>query len=185
MHRLTICNMTKRSNTKQEMKYRDSWRHHYIPVFYLKGFTRRTGKFYIYNKDKDRVIDREQSPRSYFFEKNRHLLQNLDNELDDFIETGLYSSFDDFSSTAITKLRHVPLSEYNNNVELLSKIILFINGLIYRIPKYDEYHNERIELGTNEYLLPIRDKHGRNLSYEFYIKNKNPVVLTMLYEENI
>lgn len=154
------------------MKYKNSWRHHYIPVFYLKGFTGKTGKFYIYSKEKDRVINSQQSPKSYFFEKNRHTLLNLENDLDDFIETELYSSFDNYSSTAIIKLRNVPLSEFNDNVKLLSKIVLFINGLIYRIPKYDEYHNKKIELGRKEYLLPIHDKHGRDVSYEFHIKNK-------------
>ena len=154
------------------MKNENSWRHHYIPVFYLKGFTGKTGKFYIYIKEKDHVIHDQQSPKSFFFEKNRHTLLNLENDLDDFIETQLYSSFDNYSSTAIIKLRNVPLSEFNDNLELLSKIVIFINGLIYRIPKYDEYHNKKIELGIKEYLLPIHDKKGRDFSYEFHLKNK-------------
>lgn len=155
------------------MKYKNSWRHHYIPVFYLKGFTGKTGTFYIYSKEKGHVINIQQSPKSYFFEKNRHTLLNLENDLDDFIETKLYRLFDDYSSTAIRKLRIVPLSEFNDNLELLSKIVLFINGLIYRIPKYDEYHNKKIELGSKEYLLPIRDKQGRDVSYGFHLKYKS------------
>ena len=49
-----------------------SWRHHYIPEFYLDGFTSEKGKFKIYDVKAKRFKKNGQDywPRSHFFEKN-------------------------------------------------------------------------------------------------------------------
>ncbi|WP_321515916.1 DUF4238 domain-containing protein [Marinifilum fragile] len=49
-----------------------SWRHHYIPQFYLKGFTSPNGMFKIYDVKRKLFIKngKDFSPESYFFEKN-------------------------------------------------------------------------------------------------------------------
>ena len=159
---------------KKYKKLTNSWRHHYIPVFYLKGFTNKQGKFFIYDGNENRIIQNPKSPKSFFFEKNRHSLLNLNDEFDNFIESKLYNSFDNFCSDAILKLKKEDLSFFNNNLEQLSKIIMFINGLIYRVPKYDEYHNSKIEKEDfKEYFLPICDHDHNDVSYQFHLKNKH------------
>ena len=149
-----------------------SWRHHYVPIFYLKGFTDASSKLFIYDKKRGRPIRRSQSPRSFFFIKNRHTLLNLRGEYDDFIETSLYKSFDNITSNALNDLRSNPVNKFNDDLSFLSKIVILINGLIYRIPKYDSYHNRRIDDGDAEYLLPIHDGEGNDVSYFFYQTNK-------------
>ena len=154
------------------MKNNLSWRHHYIPIFYLKGFTNCNGKFYIFDKKKNKIINKSQSPKSFFFERNRHTLLNLNNDLDDFIETKLYKSFDNYTSKAFIELRKVNLSEFNDNLDKLSKIVMFINGIIYRIPKYDSYHIKKIKQADNKYLLPVYNKNHQDISIEFHNMRK-------------
>ncbi|MCK5214372.1 MAG: DUF4238 domain-containing protein [Candidatus Omnitrophica bacterium] len=43
-------------------------RHHYIPVFYLKGFTNKEGILYVYDKDRDPVF--ESSPEGIAYENH-------------------------------------------------------------------------------------------------------------------
>lgn len=150
----------------------NSWRHHYIPVFYLKGFTDDSRMLHIYDKKKGQVIRRAQPPKSYFYIKNRHTLLNRKGDYDDFMETSLYKAFDDITSNAINALSHKPLDAFNDDLAFLSKIVLFINGLIYRIPKFDDYHNSKIINGEREYLLPVRDKNGNDVSFAFYQRSK-------------
>lgn len=151
----------------------NSWRHHYIPVFYLNGFTNLEGKLYIYDKKINTVIDKPQSPRSYFFKKNRHTLLNLNGVYDDFIEASLYNSFDNNTSGALKDLLTKPLENFNDNLLFLSKIVMFINGLIYRIPKYDNYHNRKIDCGDPDYLLPFRTHNGKDSTEAVFQMRKN------------
>jgi len=150
----------------------NSWRHHYIPVFYLRGFADGSGKLHIYDKKKGKIIRKSQPPKAFFFIKNRHTLLNIRGDYDDFMETSLYKTFDDITSKAIQELSHNAVSVFNDDLMFLSKLVMFINGLIYRIPKYDNYHNERIANGDKEYLLPIRDKNGNDVSFSFYQRKK-------------
>ena len=69
-----------------------SSRHHYLPVFYLKGFTDADGKFFVFNKEINAVDVRERSPKSVFFEKDRNTVMTGD-ESNDFLEQ-IYSKLD-------------------------------------------------------------------------------------------
>ena len=53
-----------------------SWRHHYIPQFYLNGFTSSKGKFKIFDVEKRSLVrsGKDFSTRSFFFEKMAILL---------------------------------------------------------------------------------------------------------------
>ena len=75
-----------------------SWRHHYIPQFYLKGFLNENGKFKIYNIIDEIFIQKGKdfSPKSYFFEKDANTVV-IGNEKDDFLES-LYSQTDNSNS---------------------------------------------------------------------------------------
>lgn len=55
-----------------------SWRHHYLPQFYLKGFTNENGTFKIYDVTQGKFLKdgKEFSPASYFFEKNANTIQS-------------------------------------------------------------------------------------------------------------
>ena len=72
-----------------------SWRHHYIPQFYLNGFTSKNGNFKIYDIQKKFFIKKGKdfTPRSYFFEEDGNTMIT-DSGNTDFIE----ESFKDIDS---------------------------------------------------------------------------------------
>lgn len=150
-----------------------SWRHHYIPKFYLKGFTDQTGHFYVYDHSKGATDESPKSPRSYFFERDRNTFELPEGELDDFIETSFYNAFDNLSKYAFEKLRAEGTSAINNDFRSLSSIIQFISGIFYRIPKYDDFHNNEILNGNRKYFLPIFRKPGIDVREEYYQENKH------------
>ena len=65
-----------------------SWRHHYIPKFYLKGFVSEKGTFKIFDIKKGKFVrdGKDFSPESYFFEKKGNTLANDKSETD-FLES--------------------------------------------------------------------------------------------------
>ncbi len=81
-----------------------SWRHHYLPVFYLKGFSKETGQLKIYDVEEKRFLKngKEFSPKSYFFEKNANTTVFQENK-SDFLEKD-YSDFDNKISPLIEKI---------------------------------------------------------------------------------
>ncbi|MDB5145005.1 MAG: hypothetical protein JWQ66_3718 [Mucilaginibacter sp.] len=46
-----------------------SRRHHFLPVFYLKGFTGPQETFHVYDKIEDKILE-SQTPKSKYFEKH-------------------------------------------------------------------------------------------------------------------
>ena len=47
-----------------------SKRHHYIPQFYLKGFTNELGEYYLFDKERNEI--RKSKPINSFFENKRN-----------------------------------------------------------------------------------------------------------------
>jgi len=72
-----------------------SWRHHYIPEFYLKGFTNPRGTFKIYDVEKQQFVKdgKDFYPESHFFEKHANTIFT-EKGADDFIESKFYSRDD-------------------------------------------------------------------------------------------
>ena len=48
----------------------ESWRHHYLPQFYIKGFCDESGTITVYNKQYKKF--EKKSPKYIFFEANRN-----------------------------------------------------------------------------------------------------------------
>lgn len=117
-----------------------SWRHHYLPQFYLKGFLNGNGKFIIYNVEKQRFVKngKEFSPESYFFEKDGNSII-LDNEKDDFLETS-FSQIDNLVSILFDKIRDAKnTSPFGLKDEDMPALQYFIGTLFWRNPKnYDK-----------------------------------------------
>lgn len=81
-----------------------SWRHHYLPVFYLEGFTNEENRFKIYDVQNQSFIKdgKEFSPKSYFFEKDSNTMTK-DGIKDDFLEKRFYSDMDSKIALIIKK----------------------------------------------------------------------------------
>ncbi|MCB9188126.1 MAG: DUF4238 domain-containing protein [Flavobacteriales bacterium] len=124
------------------MKNKLSWRHHYIPQFYLKGFTNENNEFAIYDKQQNKIKDKLFSPKTHFFEKNRNIIE-IKGEKSDRIETELYQEIDNDISNLFEEIHNKDadfLTPYN-----LYTLKLFISFLFWRVPKNDELINEIID----------------------------------------
>ena len=111
-----------------------SSKHHYIPVFYLKGFTNESGTFAIYDKKKDSLKRPLFYPKSHFFEENRNTL-DINGKKTDFIEKG-YQILEEKTKSIFKELQQA-----NGHIKLNSSKIfdlqLFILSTYWRIPKTD------------------------------------------------
>lgn len=119
-----------------------SWRHHYIPQFYLKGFVNENNKLAIYDKLKDIVKDGEYSTRTHFFEENRNTTTFNGNK-SDFIESVLYKDLDDTISKLFEEIR-TKNANYLTPQNLFT-LKMFISFLFWRIPKNDKLLNDFID----------------------------------------
>lgn len=112
-----------------------STNHHYIPKFYIKGFTNSKGFLHIYDKQKDEFYE-NRSPKSIFFEKERNTMYL--NEKTSILEDKFYKELDDKCKIAIQNLRDKPNSVELLNTDNIADIQLFILCLFWRIPKTDD-----------------------------------------------
>jgi hypothetical protein len=162
-----------------------SWRHHYIPKFYLKGFTNIEGKFKVFDVENQVFIKRGKDfyPESYFFEKDGNTVFS-DEGADDYIETK-YSKFDNTISDLFTKIRN---SNADTRFDLLEDdmpmLQLFVSMMFWRIPKnYDQIKyllntKQLHELGIQLQSVDTGEK-IRNEEFENRIKT-NPIFFKML-----
>lgn len=120
-----------------------SWRHHYIPKFYLNGFTSDQGKFKIFDVKKNQFIKNgnEFSPESWFFEKDANTLIS-ENGASDFLETS-YSKRDSSVADIFNRINASTAEQkYNLTDEDIAHMQYFIGIMYWRIPaNFDEIKN--------------------------------------------
>ena len=133
-----------------------SSRHHYIPIFFLKGFTNDRGEFFVFDKQRDMLLNKPFRPKSYFYEQNRNTL-NIEGEETDFIEK-IYSKIDTLCASTFNKLQN-PIREKLNYSDLW-KIITFINVLNWRTPHIDKHFKTYLE-SLNSFSLAGRTTPSR------------------------
>lgn len=111
-----------------------SWRHHYIPKFYLNEFTTNTGSFKIYDVETKQFLKNGKDffPKAYFFEENANTMNfNRTKESNDSLEQW-YAKIDDDISNLYTKIR--TFGE-DSLVDMdIAKLEYFIGLLYWRIP---------------------------------------------------
>jgi len=134
-----------------------SKRHHYLPVFYLKGFCNESGLLNVFNVQLERAIEKMVSPKSVFFENERNTLF-LESGQTDFIEQ-LYSLIDNQCAPAFQKLRSLKTKEISTDI--LLNVKLFINTIFWRIPAFDGNIDNFIDgLSKDELKFSLKDKDG-------------------------
>lgn len=153
-----------------------SWRHHYLPVFYLKGFTKNSGLLKIYNVQENRFLKngKEFSPESFFFEKDANTIIFGDKRND-----SIESSYADFDNEMATLIERIHQSDYTTNYSVtdddMPRINHFVSLMYWRLPHRT---NDLVEILKNSDLrslgLTVTNKSGkRQISTEDEIKN-NP-----------
>lgn len=130
-----------------------SWRHHYLPVFYLKGFS-KSGKIKIYDVEKKTFIQggKEFSPKAYFFEKDGNIIKGIDSKKDDSIEK-FYADFDSKMAEIITRINSSSnCNRYNVTEDDMPIINHFVSLMYWRLPHKKE---ELMNIITNNNLSTL------------------------------
>lgn len=159
-----------------------SWRHHYIPQFYLKGFTAANGKFKIYDvvKKEFKNNGQEFSPKSHFFEPNANtLISSLGK--DDSTETK-FGKIDNRIAEIFQRINNSTVQEnFNINEDDIAQLQHFVSVMYWRIPtNYNEIKNliqnkELKELGlilkkTNKAKIDIAEMEQKIKEDENFFK---------------
>jgi len=113
-----------------------SSRHHYIPRFLIKNFADEKNMLWVYNKEQNRVVKTQQSPKAIFFEWDRNLF-DVNGAAGDNIEK-MYADVDDMLSKTLDKI----LSTQSMTGSELTWMIFLVGLMKWRIPKVDTYFRE-------------------------------------------
>lgn len=153
-----------------------SWRHHYLPEFYLKGFTNKDGRFKIFDVSKQSFIKNGKnfSTESYFFEVDGNTVIT-NNGADDFIERR-FADTDSRVATLFHKIRTASENRFGLTEEDMPALQHFISVLFWRIPSsYDSIKQLISQRDLREFGLFIRSKETneivRNEEFESRIRN--------------
>lgn len=120
-----------------------SSRHHYIPIYYLKGFLNNNSEFAIFDK-KNKVLKKGYfSPRTHFFEYDRNIVQGAEG-LTDSLE-GLYAMYDDKIARLFEMLRNIKERKDILNPRNILELKLFISMMFWRIPETDDLYEQFFE----------------------------------------
>ncbi len=133
-----------------------SKRHHYLPQFFLKGFTGKDGKLAVYDLQKNELREKRVTPKQIFFESERNTFQIQGKETD-FVEK-LYQRIDnDFAPTYKKILEQKGRSQIK--VQELMNLILFIGFTYWRVPKTDQKIRKIVRQSSPQELhFRIRNK---------------------------
>jgi uncharacterized protein DUF4238 len=115
-----------------------SRRHHYIPRFLIKNFSDQNNMLWVYNKQERKIISKQQSPKSIFFEWDRNLF-DINGQPGDNIEK-MYGEVDDMLSKT---LKHI-LATHNMTGRELTLMIYLVSLMKWRIPKVDDSAKELV-----------------------------------------
>lgn len=166
-----------------------SWRHHYLPVFYLKGFTKESNKFKIHDVQKRRFIKngKEFSPESYFFEKDANTIK-FNHIESDFLETEHYSYFDNNISKLIEKINSSSNdNRFDVNEDDMPALNHFVSLMYWRLPHRE---NELKSLIKNNDLnslgISIKDLEGiKDKKIEDEFKQSEPFLKSYKYYNSL
>lgn len=125
-----------------------SWRHHYIPEFYLKGFTEEGGELYVYNKKYNRFY--KKGPGGVFYDPHRNTGVLVHPETGEVHKSDLaermLAHFDNQMATAFEEIRtSKPEDNIIANKVLLYEIRMLIHSVFWRSPVNDSIRNKLID----------------------------------------
>jgi hypothetical protein len=137
-----------------------SWRHHYIPQFYLKHFTNKENKFHIYlvKEERYKANGKMFSPESHFFEEHGNTLFTNNSSLD-FLETEFYKKLDNDVANLFHKIHFSAKERYGLTEADMPMLQFFVAHLFWRNPINDEYVKNLIKRkGLTGLGIQIKDK---------------------------
>ncbi|NQX53662.1 DUF4238 domain-containing protein [Pedobacter panaciterrae] len=132
-----------------------SSKHHYIPQFFLNGFTNDQGEFYIYDKQRDQIKSKSFPPSTHFFEKDRNTIV-MDGQADDTPEQlfGLFENREKVIVKFIQEQKGIPQLSMQQMVDLQ----IFLSNLFFRLPVLDSTFKRYME----DTSFPLRELKVKN-----------------------
>lgn len=118
-----------------------SKRHHYLPQFYLRGFTNIDGEYYIYDKQTEEI--RKTNPLNSFFENNRNS-SFIKDEKSVLLEE-MYTHFDTITAPEFEKIRSATVEDFVLEPEILHRVKMFITQMYWRIPENDQEFEKLVD----------------------------------------
>jgi hypothetical protein len=155
------------------MKKHPSKKHHYLPRYYLRGFTNSGDGFFVYDKQGDKIF--ETSPDGAFFENNLNTVTFKKGDSSDFLED-LYAHIESQSWESLDNIRK---STSKSPIERLDKqnLFFFLLVLHWRLPgnrDFVEKLSEKAFLGNNEIdYFTLNSKSGKEVPRETIEAIKN------------
>lgn len=113
-----------------------SSRHHFVPQYFLEGFTGLDGLLSVYDKVHDRISPRRIAPKSIFFEPERHTI-NVDGLELSMIEDFLFSDIDTRLAPYINDLQNAPITDNLLSTDNQVNLSVFTIDLFWRNPATD------------------------------------------------
>ncbi len=123
----------------------NSSRHHYIPQFLLKGFTNDQGLFYVYDKQKDKILSKPMSTKAVFFEKDRNTIELEPGKYSALIEEVLFKKIDNDLGRIVKHFQNMNLDTEELKDEEMGQFLLFLITLFWRLPRTDYAFNDLID----------------------------------------
>ena len=124
-------------------------KHHYLPRFYLKGFTNKKGFFYIYDCKSDRVNKREFHPNNIFYD-DRNFIEV--NGVKSDLPEQMYSVIDNRHSPLFKKIHEQkgPLQlDWQDKLTLLEFIVTIFGRLPSNEKLFENQLQSNIALKSN------------------------------------
>jgi hypothetical protein len=153
-----------------------SWRHHYIPEFYLKGFVNENGTFKIFDVERQEFVKdgKDFTPKTHFFEIDGNTIYT-ENGPDDFIETKFYSRSDNRIAEIFNRINDAtPETRFGLSEEDMPALQHFVSILFWRLPtNYDQI----------KYLLRTKELHELGLLLKS--KETNEIVKDEEFENKV
>jgi hypothetical protein len=147
----------------------ESWRHHYLPKFYIKGFCDKNEKITVYNKQYKKF--EKKSPKYIFFKANRNTFSDALGNQSDILEK-LYADLESKISSHLMDAINNTTGEIA--VETLRNLIFLAYLTKWRNPQYDESFKELKDIITIDDLGLGLMADGKRVNVEieeFFLSN--------------
>jgi hypothetical protein len=120
---------------------------HYLPEFFISGFTDDNGIFWVYDKIENRIISKPQTKAMRFYEKKRNTI-TVESKETDIIEK-LYQKIEDLVKNSIIDSRTEENLDKVENFKNVGLILIFIIYTYWRIPKNDTLNEKLLRFYQN------------------------------------
>ena len=119
-----------------------SWRHHFVPQYYIQNFYGANNELWVYDKEYDKILNRPTVSKSIFFEPHRNSIF-VNEELTPILED-YFKIIDDKHAKHLGDISLKDKLELEDSHDYIRTLTYFANWLLWRIPKYDKLTKDLI-----------------------------------------